>query len=198
MYCSTTWHAPGSSSSNEDDKFDADEESDKNSPDQSLSEIYGELEQVVLATIESKTLDTVRTLIGEFARLLENVEEDSDEEHRDAAGWTFQTTFMLLVGWLSGVRENGLTDAEARKALDWIRSIDTAADNATDYALRVAGLIGHPDAPQDMTVSQLIDEMGPVVIGAMVLLAAGLVCIVGRGDVRWIRQFDARSGRRQV
>jgi hypothetical protein len=105
---------------------------------------------------------------------------------------------MLLAGWLSGARENGLTDAEARKALDWIRSIDTAADNATDYALRVAGLIGHPDAPQDMTVRQLIDEMGPIVIGAMVLLAAGLVATVGRGDVYWMRQFDVESSRREV
>jgi hypothetical protein len=182
----------------EGNEIDAGEESGEDSTGQSLGEIYDELEQVIVATIESKTLDAARGLIGAFASLLENADEDSGEQHGRAAGWTFQATFALLAGWLSGARENGLTDANARNALDWIRSIDTVAYNATDYALRAAGLIGHPDAPQDMTVNQLIDEMGPVVIGAMVLLVAGLVATTGRGDACWIRQFDAESSRGSV
>jgi hypothetical protein len=173
----------------EDDELGAAEEVDEDLTDVSLSEIYDGLERVIAATVAGKTLDAVKNLIGAFSSLMESV-GDEEEEHSDVARWTFGSTFALLASWLTGARENGLSEADARLALGWVSSIDTDADSVTDYALRVAGLIGHPDAPQDMTVNELIDEMGPVVIGAMALIAAGLVATIGHGDAYWLRQFD--------
>jgi hypothetical protein len=176
----------------DDDDLDGEEESGKVSLDASLDEISDGLERVVAAIVADKTLDAARRLIGVFADLPENLDEE-DSEDGDVAGWTFQATFAVLAGWLTGAREKGLSEADAKSTLDWVRSIDTAADNATDYALRVAGLIGHPGAPQSVTVDQMFDEIGPVLIGAMVLIAAGLVATVGGDDAYWLRQFDLES-----
>ena len=92
--------------------------------------------------------------------------------------------FAVLAGWLAGAREHGI-DAEA--AIDWIeRHLDEEAGAA---AHELGSLIGHTTAP-DLSVEDAEERLGPVLIPALVWLAAGVVATAGGGNAHWLRRFD--------
>lgn len=96
--------------------------------------------------------------------------------------------FAVLTGWLVGARDHGI---DAGAAIGWAEERlggDTAA------AVReLGGLVGHPLAP-DVTLAEVGDRLGPLMIPALVWLAAAVTATAGAGDAHWLRRFDLDPG----
>jgi hypothetical protein len=113
--------------------------------------------------------------------LMESLGDDGDAEEN---GEVVTAVHACLLGWLVGAREAGIA---AESAVAWVKA--NLSEEAAAATERVSGLIGFPLAP-DLTVSQVLDELGPLAIAAMIWLAAGVAVSAGAGDANWLRQFD--------
>jgi len=94
--------------------------------------------------------------------------------------------FGILVGWLTGAREAKGADI-AVPALSWIRT--HLGDQQAQTALPLAGLVGHPDAP-DLTLNQALDAVGDDALPALLWLTAGIVATALNGDAERLAAFD--------
>ncbi|MFE2869877.1 hypothetical protein [Embleya sp. NPDC059259] len=163
-----------------DELDDKDEDYDKPTP--------GELARTVnegMSAIVTKILDTRDP---DWAH---NVTAGTDALEEDDAGYILSFMFAALAAWLAGTRENGLGTDGARAVLEWIRT-ELSPDTA-ESAMVMAGMIGHPDAP-DLTVDEATTRLDGEILEVMIWLATGLVATAGAGDVQWIRRFDVDSG----
>lgn len=148
----------------------------------------GELARTVnegMSTIVTKILDTRDP---DWAH---NVTAGTDALEEDDAGYILSLMFATLAAWLTGTRENGLSPDGARATLEWIRT--ELGPSTAASAMVMAGMIGHPDAP-DLTVDEAAARLDGGILEVMIWLATGLVATAGAGDIRWIRRFDINSG----
>lgn len=135
-------------------------------------------------------LAVAQTLLAEGAdapalRFLDNLMESlGDSVDAEEIGEVVTAVHACLLGWLVGARETGIA---AESAVAWVKA--NLSEDAAAATERVSGLIGFPLAP-DLTVSQVLDELGPLAIAAMIWLAAGVAASAGAGDANWLRQFD--------
>jgi hypothetical protein len=171
------------------DAFDADEFEEE--PDQELAGLIARMELVCLVavgrTIRERTTDVARVL-GEFITadgLVVTAAETSDldvEDVSEFAGLARPVAYVVLAGWLTGIRERQPDVAMAEPATSWID--ETLGPEAAAAAHRGSALLSEPVVGE--SARTLIDELGDDLVPALVWLTSGAVARFGDGDVAWL------------
>lgn len=142
--------------------------------DESVTGVATILEAVVGMTLEDDRESAAHRFVAGY---LASLGHDED-------GLAIALIFAVLLGWLTGARGSGL---DPTAAMNWVNR--NLSHTAAEQAFVMAGAIGHPFAA-DVTIDEANDELGPMVVAAMIWLAAGLAATAGGGDTSWLRQFD--------
>ncbi|WP_156406764.1 hypothetical protein [Mycobacterium haemophilum] len=145
-----------------------------------LDDVGQGLELVVAQTLLAEGADA--PALRFLDNLMESLGDDGDTEELEDV---VTAVHACLFGWLVGARDAGIA---SDSAVAWVKA--NLSEGAAAATERVSGLIGYTLAP-DLTVSEVLDELGPLATAAMIWLAAGIAASAAAGDANWLRQFDS-------
>lgn len=141
---------------------------------------------LVRQTIERKDPEPGRRFDDAFEAVA------SGEADEDALGFSLVMTFGQLLAWFAGARE--IVGAKgAADALDWVR--DHLGPEAHQKCTPLSGILEHPMADVEHTVSDLIDDLRGDLVAPSIWLISGVVAVAAEHDVLWLQQFDLSKGR---